>query len=66
MCGWTEQNRELRERLIVSSNCDIFCVSETHLLYESVIYVEGYEYYGYNRKGHQRVYQKVQEELGYL
>ena len=51
MCGWTEHNDELRKKFVALSNCDIFCVSETHLLEENTINVEGYIYYGHNRNG---------------
>ena len=49
--GWTDRNSILREQIIKTSNFDIFCVTETHLLNNNSLHVEGYKWYGHNRQG---------------
>ena len=40
----------MRSQIIIQTNSDIFCVSETHLSKDSNICIEGYTWYGNNRK----------------
>ena len=48
--GWTIQNGELREQLVKLSECDIMCISETHLLKMQALNIENYKWFGYNRQ----------------
>lgn len=50
MCGWTELNAPLRQAIILSQNCDIFSVNETHLKPNCIISIPGYTWYGHNRQ----------------
>ena len=51
VAGWTTGNSDLRTAFISLSNSDIFCVSETHLLRDTQLSVEGYRYFAHNRTG---------------
>ncbi|XP_060597076.1 uncharacterized protein LOC132750994 isoform X1 [Ruditapes philippinarum] len=48
--GWTENNNDLRCAIIKSIDADIFSICETHLTREKVINVDGYVWFGNNRK----------------
>ena len=52
--GWTENNKELKEKLIVWGSPDVVCLSETHLKGNEIIAVDGYSYVGLNRKTENR------------
>ena len=47
---WSENNEELRAKLVTHNNPDIVCITETHLKDDQVLEVNGYDYYGLNRK----------------
>ena len=48
MNSWTENNSNLREKIVTHGNPDIICLTETHLKKEGEIKVEGYQFYGLN------------------
>ena len=50
VCGWTNENNDLRCALIKAIDADITCVSETHLPDQNVLKIEGYLWLGYNRQ----------------
>ena len=50
VCGWTNENNDLRCALIKAIDADITCVSETHLSGQNVLKIEGYMWLGYNRQ----------------
>ena len=55
MAGWTERNGTLREHIVSETNQDVFCITESHLVRDNVITVEGFKWFGNNRQGlHQR------------
>ena len=54
--GWTEANKELRTEIILSLNADIISCNETHLKDDTVLHMDGYTWFGYNRQ-----YQHVRE-----
>ena len=41
MAGWTERNGTLREHIVQASDLDIFCITESHLVRDQIITVEG-------------------------
>ena len=50
--GWTNNNSILREEIIKCLNCDIICLSETHLTAGKNIEIPGYTWRGNNRRKH--------------
>jgi hypothetical protein len=47
--GWTENNRELRTRIIFELDSDILSINETHLADGKSISIPGYKWFGFNR-----------------
>lgn len=50
--GWSlkdSENKLFREQVVISSNCDIFCVVETFLKNTETLRIDGYTFYGHNR-----------------
>ena len=50
--GWAlkdSDNKHFRERTMIYSDCDIFCVVETFLKNNETIVIPGYTYYSHNR-----------------
>ena len=41
VAGWTERNGTLREQIVQASDLDIFCITESHLVRDQIITVEG-------------------------
>ncbi len=50
--GWTLANSDLRLSVLRSMNLDIVSLNETHLQGETVIELDGYVWFGLNRKTH--------------
>ena len=48
--SWTQNNKTLRENIIVNMSCDIVCLNETHLSGNDIIDVSGYTWFGFNRQ----------------
>lgn len=48
--GWSASNHDLRAKIVQFGNLDIICLNETHLSQGEVIAVDGYKWYGNNRK----------------
>ena len=48
--GWTENNQELRVKVINHLKPDIVCLSETHFTEQSKIQLDGYTYINHSRK----------------
>ena len=48
--SWTQNNKTLRENIIVNMSCDIVCLNETHLSGNDIIDVSGYTCFGFNRQ----------------
>ncbi len=46
--SWTNDNKILRYELPIKANLDIICLTETHLLNNNVIELQGYKWYGHN------------------
>ena len=44
------ENSEFRRTIISSLNCDIFCVNETFFRVNETVSLDGYIFYGHNRK----------------
>ena len=47
--GWTQNNCNLRERILMSQNPDIICLTETHLIGENKAEIQGFSGYFRNR-----------------
>ncbi len=47
--GWTHNNSQLRETIIMNKQSDIICLCETHLDNDNTIFMNGYRWYGFNR-----------------
>ncbi len=47
--GWTENNSDLREKILIYRNSDIIAVNETHLTDDKKLKLEGYVWEGHNR-----------------
>ncbi len=62
--GWTESNSILRENIVKTVNHDIFCVTETHLVDDTRLYIDGYKWYGHNRGGIHRLAPKGSGGVG--
>ena len=54
MNGWTLTNGELRRLLLSHYDADFISLNETHLKGQSSIEIEGYTWFGMNRKTHFR------------
>ena len=52
--GWTQNNQDLRVRVINHLNPDIVCLSETHLDGKNTIELEGYKFFDHNRQAKHR------------
>lgn len=52
--GWTPRNRELKSDIIKYGGPQLVCAVETHLKADDGLHVEGYRWYGSNRKGSPR------------
>ncbi|CAG2254513.1 unnamed protein product [Mytilus edulis] len=50
ICGWTQNNKELRTAILKEVNADIFSICETHLKEIDEIEVDGYTWKGFNRQ----------------
>ena len=50
MNGWAENNGQLRQHLITYNDPDIICLTEIHLKGDDKLWIDGYSYYGLNRK----------------
>lgn len=50
VCGWTVNNHDLRCAIVNAIDADIVSISETHLTDNNVINVNGYVWFGHNRK----------------
>ena len=48
--GWTEGNKELRQAILDTADCDLICLCETHLVEDQNIEVNGYKWFGHNRQ----------------
>jgi hypothetical protein len=62
--GWTDSNNTLRENIIKHSNQDIFCVTETHLVGDQCLNIDGYKWFGHNRRGIHRLARKGSGGVG--
>ena len=51
--GWNKSNHNLREELIKFGNPDVMCVTETHLKNDETLSIDGFDFYGSNRKTEQ-------------
>ena len=50
--GWSlkdSENKLFREQVLISSNCDLFCVVETFLKNTITLRIDGFTFYGHNR-----------------
>ena len=52
MNGWSNNNHRLRTEISKFGDPDVICLTETHLTMQNTIAVEGYRFYGENRKPH--------------
>ena len=50
MCGWTEDNKILRQEILRAVDADITSICETHLSGSSVIEIDEYKWIGFNRR----------------
>ena len=48
--GWTKHNSEFRQKILLSLEADIICISETHLNGNEYCVLPGYHWEGFNRK----------------
>ena len=69
--GWAHTKDKdsftLRETLVRHLDVDILGISETHLLNDQVLSLDGFTWFGNNRKGlHRKAKKKDQEESGSL
>ena len=47
--GWTENNSELRSKIVTHGDPDIICLTETHLKEQEHLSIPGYQFIGCNR-----------------
>ena len=50
MCGWTDANALLRSEIVKAHKADILSVNESHLSANNTISVDGYRWFGNNRR----------------
>lgn len=52
--GWSKSGGKLREKILLSQNPDVICLSETHLKKDNTVDIEGYKSFCQNRQGSTR------------
>ncbi|CAG2186252.1 unnamed protein product [Mytilus edulis] len=66
ICGWTQNDKELRTVILKEVNADIFSICETHLKEIDEIEVDGYTWKGFNRQYIHRNAPKASGGVGLL